>query len=593
MSESDLRQRLAAILAADAAGYSRLMAADDRATVSALDQARTVFRTQIESHQGRVIDMAGDSVLAVFETASGAVEAALGVQRTLHESFGAVPEERRMRFRVGIHLGDVIEKSDGTIYGDGVNIAARLEGLAEPGGITVSDSVRIAVKGKVAASFEDQGEQKVKNIPDPVHAHRVRPEGSAVPAAASAPTASETELPLPDKPSIAVLPFNNMSGDAEQEYFADGITEDIITELSRISGMLVIARNSTFVYKNQAVDVKEIGRRLGVRHVLEGSVRKAGKRVRITAQLIDATTGGHCWAERFDRDLEDIFAVQDEVTQHIVAELKVKLTPSERTGRAARGKVNPEAYDYMVRARECFLRFTAESMSEARSLLERALQIDAGYAMVYAQLAMVNAAEFVNGYNQATPRHLEQGKAFARKALELDADEAWAHQALAMNHLWEKDYAAAESAARRATDLAPNFAGGFISLGQVLDFTGRHEAAIEALEQALRLDPGLDLILHLIGRAQLGLGRYAEAEQSFRRRLVRNPRSDMTRAYLASLYGATGRMDEAHRVWAELLEINPKFSIERLRRVLPYKDPAWFESVVDGLRRAGLVPGAA
>ncbi|MBI3371002.1 MAG: adenylate/guanylate cyclase domain-containing protein [Betaproteobacteria bacterium] len=589
MSGSDLKQRLAAILAADAAGYSRLMARDDRATVSALDAARSVFRTKIESNQGRVIDMAGDSVLAVFETAGGAVEAALGVQRMLHESFGAVPEERRMRFRIGVHLGDVIEKGDGTVYGDGVNIAARLEGLAEPGGITVSDSVRIAVKGKVAASFEDQGEQKVKNIPDPVRAHRVRPEGSATTASA----AGEADLPLPDKPSIAVLPFNNMSGDAEQEYFADGITEDIITELSRISGMLVIARNSTFVYKKQAVDIKEVARRLGVRHVLEGSVRKAGKRVRITAQLIDATTGGHCWAERFDRDLEDIFAVQDEVTQHIVSELKVKLTASERTGRAPRGKVNPEAYDYVVRARQCFLRFTAESMNEARSLLERALQIDAGFPIAYAQLAMVHAAEYVNGYNQAGPAHLEQGKALARKALELDPEEAWAHQALAMNNLWQKDYEGAESAARSSTKLGPNFAGGFVSLGQVLDFTGRHEAAIEAFEHALRLDPGLDLILHLIGRAQLGMGRYAEAEHSFKRRLIRNPRSDMTRAYLASLYGATGRVEEARRMWAELLEINPKFSVERLRRVLPYTNPAWFESFAGGLRQAGLVPGTA
>ena len=300
-----------------------------------------------------------------------------------------------MRFRIGVHLGDG-SKGDGTIYGDGVNIAARLEELAEPGGITLGP-VRIAVKGKVAAA-SNQGEQKVKNIPDPVHAHRVPPEASSTAALA----AGEADLPLPDKPSIAVLPFNNMSGDAEQEYFADGITEDIITELSRISGMLVIARNSTFVFKKQAVDVKEVARRLGVRHVLEGSVRKAGSRVRITAQLIDASTGGHVWAERFDRDLEDIFAVQDEVTQRIVAELKVKLTASERTGRAARGKVNPEAYDYTVRARECFLRFTAESMSEARSLLERALQIDSGLAIVYAQLALVHAAEYINGITGGT-----------------------------------------------------------------------------------------------------------------------------------------------------------------------------------------------
>jgi adenylate cyclase len=583
MSGADLRQRLAAILAADAAGYSRLMAADDRATVGALDAARRVFKAQIEAHQGRVIDMAGDSVLAVFETATGAVSAALAIQKDVELQGESIAEDRRMRFRIGVHLGDVIEKGDGTVYGDGVNIAARLQALGEPGGITISESVRIAVKGKVAAEFEDQGEQTVKNIPDPVRAHRVRPEGSA----AAAP-AQEADLPLPDKPSIAVLPFYNMSGDAEQEYFADGITEDIITELSRISGMLVIARNSTFAFKKQAVDVREIGRKLGVRHVLEGSVRKAGKRVRITAQLIDATTGGHCWAERFDRDLEDIFAVQDEVTQHIVKELKVKLTPAERSGRAPRGKVNPEAYDFTVRAREAMLRFSPEAMTEARSLLNRALQIDPGFSVAYAVLAMVHAAEYVNGYNQVGPEHLEKGKAFAQKALELGPEETWAHQAMAMNSLWRKDYDTAEAAARRAIETAPNYVGGYIALGQVLDFVGRREAAIEALEHALRLDPGFDMTLHIIGRAQLGLGRYAQAERSFKERLARNPRSDMSRAYLASLYGATGRAEEARRIWAELLAINPKFSVERLRRVLPYKDPAWFESFASGLRQAGL-----
>jgi len=587
---SDLKQRLAAILAADVAGYSRLMAGDDRATVSALDAARRVFRAEIESHQGRVIDMAGDSVLAVFGTATGAVSAALAIQKQINLSGEKTPEERRMRFRIGVHLGDVIEKGDGTVYGDGVNIAARLEGLAVPGGITISDSVRIAVKGKVAADFEDQGEQRVKNIPDPVHAFRVRAEGgAAVAPGPAAPAAGEMELAPPDKPSIAVLPFSNMSGDAEQEYFADGITEDIITELSRISGMLVIARNSTFVFKKQAVDVKEVARRLGVRHVLEGSVRKAGNRVRITAQLIDAATGGHVWAERFDRDLEDIFAVQDEVTQHIVKQLKVKLTPAERSGRAPRGKVNPEAYDYTVRARECFLRFTPESMNEARGLLDRALQIDPGFAVAYAQLASVHSAEYINSYDRAGPDHLEQGKAYARKALELDPEEPWVYQTLATLNLWQKDYAAAESAAMRGMEVAPNFAGSFMALGQVLDFTGRHEAAIEAFEHGLRLDPGFDLFLHLIGRAQLGLGRHAEAEASFKRRLIRNPRSDMTRAYLASLYGATGRIEEARALWAELLEINPKFSVERLRRVLPYKDPAWFESFAAGLRRAELI----
>ena len=294
MSESGLRQRLAAILAADVAGYSRLMASDERGTVAALDAARKVFRTRIEASQGRVIDMAGDSVLAVFETATGAVSAALAIQGEVNTSASAAPEDRRMRFRIGVHLGEVIEKPDGTVYGDGVNIAARLEGLAEPGGLTISDSIHNAVRGKVMASFVDRGEQRVKNIPHPVRAFAVSAPGGGVTAPAR--PAGAAGLPLPDNPSIAVLPFANMSGDPEQEYFADGITEDIITDISQISGLLVIARNSSFTFKKQHVDVKEVARKLGVRHVLEGSVRKAGMKVRINVQLIDAETGGHVWA---------------------------------------------------------------------------------------------------------------------------------------------------------------------------------------------------------------------------------------------------------------------------------------------------------
>ena len=302
--------------------------------------------------------MAGDSVLAVFETVTGAVSAALAIQKEINQAGESVPEDRRMRFRIGVHLGDVMEKADGTIYGDGVNIAARLEGLAEPGGITISGAVRGAVRGKVMAGFVDQGEQQVKNIPYPVRAFAVCAEGDI--AAIPSSVVAESAPSLPDKPSIAVLPFANMSGDPEQEYFVDGITEDILTDLASVSGLFVIARNSSFVYKNQAVDIKEVGRKFGVRHVLEGSVRKAGARVRITAQLIDAETGGHVWAERFDRDVEDIFAVQDEVTRNIVNALKVRLTGNDRKYREQRGKVNAEAYDYAMRARSSFLQFTPE-----------------------------------------------------------------------------------------------------------------------------------------------------------------------------------------------------------------------------------------
>ncbi len=587
MSESEIKQRLAAILAADAAGYSRLMSADEHATVVALDAARARFRAQIESNGGRVIDMAGDSVLAIFDTAAGAANTALDVQRELEAASSSQPEARRMRFRVGVHLGDVMEKADGSIYGDGVNIAARLQALAEPGGVTVSDAVKSALRGKVAATFEDRGEQHVKNIAEAVRAYRLLPPG-AVP---SQPAAGAKDAPaLPDKPSIAVLPFANMSADPEQEYFADGITEDIITDVSGVSGLFVIARNSSFVFKKQSVDVKEVGRRLGVRHVLEGSVRKAGKRVRVTAQLIDAQTGGHLWAERYDRDVEDIFAVQDEVTRHIVEALKVRLTPNERVRREGRGKINAEAYDLLAKARSTVYRFTAESVLECRKLLDRALQLDPDFSRAYALLAMAHGAEYLNNWNGANLDHIRRAVDFALKAREKDENEPRAHQALAMMKLLLREYEEAERAAERAIELDANFDGGYVTLGQIHDFTGRHESAIGLFEQAMRLDPEFHLTLHILGRAQMQAGRYDEAERNFLRRLERVPRTDMTRAYLASLYGITGRIEDARRVWKEMLEINPKFSIEHLRRVLPYKDPAKFERLIEGVRKAGLAP---
>ena len=316
------KRRLAAILAADVAGYSRLMGDDERATMDTLNAYRAIFRQHIADHDGRVVDTAGDSVLAVFGSVVEAVESAVEVQAQIAVSNADLAEPRRMLFRIGINLGDVIEQDDGSLYGDGVNVAARLESLAEPGGICLSESAHMQAEGKVESAFEDIGEHEVKNIAKPVRAYRVAG-GDAAPAAA------EPALGIPDKPSIAVLPFTNMSGDAEQDYFSDGITEDLITELSRFRELFVIARNTTFTYKGKAVNVEQVGRDLGVRYVLEGSIRKAGNRVRITAQLIDAKTGGHVWAERYDRVLEDIFELQDEITRQMVGTLGVKLEQVE------------------------------------------------------------------------------------------------------------------------------------------------------------------------------------------------------------------------------------------------------------------------
>ena len=579
MSASDLKHRLAAILAADAAGYSRLMASDDRATVAALDGARAVFLRQCEISQGRVIDMAGDSILAVFDTATGAVVAALAAQQEIEAACGEMPKDRRMHFRIGVHLGDVMEKTDGSVYGDGVNIAARLQGLAEPGTIMISDAVRGAVRGKVNASFVDQGEQTVKNIAEPVRAFKVA-------APSSAPLAAR----LPDKPSLAVLPFTNMSGDPEQEYFADGITEDIITDVSKVSGLFVIARNSSFVFKKQSVDIRDIGRKLGVRHVLEGSVRRAGMTVRINAQLIEVESGTHIWAERYDRSLDDIFVVQDELTRRIVEVLKVKLTGSEQGRREeARSKVNAEAYDCLIRGRRCLLQFTAEGLREGRTMLERAIELDPSLASAYAGLALVYCAELVNGWSGAAADGFQRALALARQACEVDEHEPMAHMTLGTILTWNKQLDEAERSARRAIELDANFSHAYGGLGVVLHFKGHYEHAISLFEQALRLDPEFDMWIQHRGRSQLALERYDDAEESFKRRLIRMPRSDVTRIYLASLYGYTGRIEQARQMWREAMEINPAFSVVHLMGLLPYVDPAPLERFAEGLRRAGLM----
>ena len=425
----------------------------------------------------------------------------------------------------------------------------------------------------------------MKNIGHPVRAFKVAPPRPITSPASHGCAA----LRLPDKPSLAVLPFTNMSGDPEQEYFADGITEDIITDVSKISGLFVIARNSSFTFKKQSVDIKDVGRKLGVRHVLEGSVRKAGMRVRINVQLIDAESGGHVWADRYDRDLEDIFLVQDEVTRKIVQTLEVTLTGSERARRQDRGKVNGEAYDYLIRAKSCILQFNAAALAEARAMLERALAIDPGLAQAYAYLAIClrhrvsQRLERPHGERSGTGAWRWR----ARRARSTPF-EAISHHALAVTLMWLRRLDEAESAARRAIELDPNSSRSHGALGNVLHFAGRHEQALESLEQALRLDPEFNLWMHAQGRALFALGRYDEAEATFKRRLIHMP--DVGRH--ARLPGVAVRSyrpsDEARRVWRELMAINPRYTIEHTLRVLPYRDPAPLEQFVEGLRKAGL-----
>jgi adenylate cyclase len=382
--------------------------------------------------------------------------------------------------------------------------------------------------------------------------------------------------PLPDKPSIAVLP--------------DGISEDIITDLSKVSGLFVIARNSSFAFKGSNPNIADVSRELGVRYVLEGSVRKAANRVRINAQLIDGPTGGHLWAERYDRDLTDIFAVQDEVTQEIVKALKVTLTEDEQARLSGRDKVDPEAYDCLARGRDLMLQFTAKATNEACTCFERVIELEPDLAIPYAGMSLAASGQYVNLWDGDSEAALARAIELAHKAIAVDATEPMAHFALAVAELWHKNLEAAERAAMKSVELDPNFAEGNGVLGRIRDYLGRPEEALEIFERVTRLNPFFpDLLLQFMGHAQFMLQRWNEAEASFNRRLVRSPHSDVTRVFLASLFGHTGRVDEARTMWAEALEVNPNYSLERMRSVLPYKDPERFELVVDGLRKAGVV----
>jgi len=583
MAEERIQRRLAAILAADMVGYSRQMERDEANTLSALKaRRREVLEPLIARHEGRIFKLIGDGVLAEFASSVNAVQCAVEIQKAMSAANSNLADGERVVMRIGVNLGDVmVEGSD--LYGDGVNMAARLEALAEPGGVAIADSVHEHLRGRIGVSFVDQGNREVKNLERPVRVWAWSPGTTLAPGevAGESPT-------IPEKPSIAVLPFQNMSGDPEQGYFADGITEDIITDLSKVSGLFVIARNSSFAYKGQSPDIRKVSRELGVRYVLEGSVRRAGDRVRITAQMIDGPSGGHLWAERYDRELADIFEVQDEVTRTIVGALKVRLTWGEESKRDARAKIKPEAYDLLVRSRQTMLQLRPEAAVETRAMLDRVVALDPEIALPYARLAMVTFAEYVNQWNGATPDYLEKALELARKAVATDENEPQGHISLSLALLWLRRYDESEAAMERAVALAPNLAEAYTGLGNVREMLGRAEDAIALYTRAYRLDPQFDMTLHFMGRALLALGRFDEAEIALKRRLALLPRSDMSRFYLASLYGLTGRHEEARKTWREMLEVNPRFSAEHIRQLLPYRDPATIDRVMDGLKQAGI-----
>jgi TolB-like protein/Flp pilus assembly protein TadD len=582
-----IQRRLAAILATDVVGYSRLMAADEAGTLAELGAIRReLIDPKIAEHGGRTVKLMGDGALVEFASVVDALECAVAIQLAMGKRNAAKPEDRRIVFRIGINVGDIIIEGD-DIYGDGVNVAARLESLAEPGGICISSSVREQVLNKVPISFSDLGEQTVKNIERPIRVYYVLLEGAS---SASPPEVAVSQPAQAQRASIAVLPFANMSGDPEQEYFADGISEDIITALSKISGLFVIARNSSFTFKGKNVHVGEVGKKLGVRFILEGSVRKAGNRVRITAQLVDASSAGHIWAERYDRELTDVFAVQDEVTKEIVAALALNLTIGEEQQLTGEHTSSPEAYDSFLRGRELWHLQTKETNAEARVALQRAIELDPNFAPAYALLAITHMRDYLNQWSPSPSLSLEEGYKVAQEAVGRSDRDPYAHWALGSLYLWLRRHDEAERELRRAISLNPSFSLGYTLLGLTLHYSGGSEEALHYFERAIALDPYTDVYLHFQSQAYFQLGRYEKAVEVLKRRLTRHPDTDISRVLLAASFGHLGRTDEARAQWQEVFRINPKYSLEHRRKVLPYKNPSDFELVVQGLRKADIEP---
>jgi adenylate cyclase len=623
MAGASIERRLAAILAADVVGYSRLMGVDERGTLERLKAHRREFiEPTVTAHHGRTVKLMGDGALVEFASVVDAVACAGEIQRGMALRNADVSEEQRIEFRVGINLGDVIVEGD-DIYGDGVNVAARLETLADPSGIIISGTAFDQVEGKLDYGFEFLGEKEIKNIAKPVRAYRVRTEPETArtlirpkPLAAGYPRrvtsltvglilllaaaaswhyylqpslrerafAAQTELPLPDEPSIAVLPFDNLSGDPEQEYFSDGITESLITNLSQVSELFVIARGTMFTFKDRSRDAQEVGRELGVRYVLEGSVQRADSRVRITAQLIDAATAYNVWAEQYDRELEDLFALQDEVTQEIVSALEVELTQSEREQLAGRYTDSVEAYDAFLRGLEFYWRYSEQSVVQARSYFERAIELDPEFARAYANLARTFTATV--GFSEM---EIERAYRLVQKAIALDDSVPEIHWIMGIVRLSRGEHAQAIASMEKALALNPNYADSYGQLAWVLTYSDQPKEALRVMEKAIRLNPHYTWSYSMVlGEAYFTLARYDDAIAALEEGLERNPTAQRLRMFLAASYAQAGRLADAEWEVAELLTLDPDFSLEHVAEVAPYQDPEPLNRLIGGARKAGL-----
>jgi adenylate cyclase len=598
-------RRLAAILAADLAGYSRLMGADEEGTLERLKALRReLIDPKLAEHKGRIVKTTGDGLLVEFASVVDAVRCAVEVQQAMPERNLGIAADNRIELRIGINLGDVIVEGD-DLYGDGVNIAARIEALADPGGVLVSNTVHDHVRDRLPFVFEDLGEQQVKNIARPVRVYRVRPEsplpspplpgldpgitgeGSARNARVGA--AEPPPLPLPDKPSVAVLPFTNMSGDPEQEFFADGIAEDVITALARYPSLFVIARNSSFTYKGRAVDVKQVGRELGVRYILEGSLRKAGNRIRVTAQLVEADSGKHVWAERYDRDLADIFALQDEITEAVTIAIAPAIADAEQQRAMRKPPGSLDAWAAYQRGLWHLSKSTPDDISFAEKFFQQAIDLDSSFSGAYGGLAGAQdqAAYF---FKRDLGEALRSAEALARRAVALDGADAEARSLLG-HVLWRRgDYEGALAEAERALAIAPNLAFAHQTLGATLIFSGRPKEGVAALERSIRLDPRDPRSAVRLSRMALGLyfsGEYAATVEVAKRAIRAYPEFPNPYRWLAAALGQLGRVDDAKEALKQAIAIVPVSFETNVRRRVPWMRPEDHAHMLDGLRKAG------
>jgi len=587
MAETRVQRRLAAILAADAVGYSRLIGADEEGTLAALKAHRLeLIDPKVERHHGRIVKTTGDGALIEFASVVDAVRCAIDVQRGMAERNTGVPSDERIEFRIGINVGDIVIDGD-DILGDGVNIAARLEGLAEPGGVLVSRAVRDQVRDRLDLVFEDLGEHELKNIARPVRVYRVR----ASVESKAAPARGET-LPLPDKPSIAILPFANMSGDPEQEHFADGIAEDIITGLSRLRWLFVIARNSSFTYKGRNVDVRQVGRELGVRYVLEGSVRKGGNRIRITAQLVEAETGNHLWAERYDRALGDVFAIQDEITKSVIGCIEPELYTAEHDRLKRKPPQNLDAWESFVRGMFLYSQHSDAGTKEALGMLDRAVELDHGYAKAHGLRAVCLAWRAIQGWEDRDTAFAEVAEG-ANRAVACDPQEPWAYIAHGFVAVSKRHNPEAVGAFTRAIDASPNFAYAHGLLGSQHALGGRPDQAVECIDRGVRLSPrdifGDEYQLYY-AFAHFQAGRYADAASAAQLAIQQRPGHPVLYIMAAASYGLGGDTDKAKKSIAQLINLVPNFSAADLEENFLYYRREDRSRLARGLRTGGL-PG--